>query len=56
VVADHDSDEVPLAEAKILAIWTDTDDRAHRIEPRVAHYLGQEELAAAIQRGLEGRL
>ncbi|WP_460351309.1 caspase, EACC1-associated type [Actinoallomurus acanthiterrae] len=48
-----DGEEV-VAQALIPACWTD--DEAHtRINPQVAHYTGQAELAAAIETGLHRR-
>jgi von Willebrand factor type A C-terminal domain/von Willebrand factor type A domain len=48
------SDEV-LAQGRVLATWTDDTALSTRINPRVAHYSGQAELAAAIQEGLAAR-
>jgi len=45
----------PLAEAKVLAGWTDDVELSTRIDGTVAHYTGQAELASAIQEGLEAR-
>lgn len=42
-------------EGKILAIWTDDTSLSARVNPRVAHYTGQSELAQAIQDGLVAR-
>jgi VWA domain-containing protein len=44
-----------LSQGKVLAIWTDDEALSTKINPRVAHYTGQAELAAAIQEGLEAR-
>jgi hypothetical protein len=44
-----------LGEKEVLAIWTDDEALSTRINQRVAHYTGQEELAEAIQEGLEAR-
>jgi hypothetical protein len=44
-----------VSEAKILAIWTDDEVLSTRINPAVAHYSGQAELAEAIQDGLQAR-
>jgi hypothetical protein len=44
-----------LAQALVLATWTDDTALSTRINPRVAHYTGQAELAAAIQEGLAAR-
>ncbi len=47
--------ETKVAEARILAIWTDDESKSTRIDRRVAHYTGQAELASSIQDGLESR-
>lgn len=47
--------EIKVAEARILAIWTDDDAKTTKIDKRVAHYTGQAELAQSIQEGLEAR-
>ncbi|MFA1549439.1 VWA domain-containing protein [Actinomadura chokoriensis] len=44
-----------LATGNILAQWTDDEARSTRINPRVADYTGQAELAAVIQEGLQAR-
>jgi len=44
-----------LASGNILAEWTADEARATEINPRVAHYTGQVELAQAIQDGLAAR-
>ena len=44
-----------LAQGLVRAIWTDDEALSTKINPRVAHYTGQAELAAAIQEGLEAR-
>jgi len=54
VAASPDGPEV-LGEKGVLAIWTDDEALSTRINQRVAHYTGQEELAQAIQEGLEAR-
>jgi hypothetical protein len=36
-------------------VWTDDEQLSTRINPEVAHYTGQAELAEAIQDGLEAR-
>jgi hypothetical protein len=41
--------------ARIFATWTADDVQSSRIDPHVAHYTGQGELAAAIQQGLDLR-
>lgn len=47
--------ENKVAEARILAIWTDDDAKSTKIDRQVAHYTGQAELAQSIQEGLEAR-
>jgi len=44
-----------LAHGLVRAIWTDDEALSTKINPRVAHYTGQAELAVAIQEGLEAR-
>jgi hypothetical protein len=44
-----------LAERLILARWTDDTALSTRINPQVAHYTGQAELAEVIQEGLKAR-
>ncbi|MEU8117435.1 VWA domain-containing protein [Spirillospora sp. NPDC049024] len=43
------------ASANVLAQWTDDEAESTRINPRVAGYTGQAELATAIQEGLQAR-
>jgi len=47
--------ETKIAEARILAIWTDDEAKTTKIDKRVAHYTGQAELAQSIQEGLEAK-
>ncbi len=47
--------ETKIAEAKILATWTEDEAKTAKIDRRVAHYTGQAELAQSIQEGLEAR-
>ncbi|MCY7276382.1 MAG: VWA domain-containing protein [Phormidesmis sp. CAN_BIN44] len=47
--------ETKIAEARILAVWTDDDAKSTKIDRRVAHYTGQAELAQTIQEGLDAR-
>ena len=54
VAASPDGLEV-LGEKKVLATWTGDEALSTRINQHVAHYTGQEELAQAIQEGLEAR-
>jgi von Willebrand factor type A C-terminal domain/von Willebrand factor type A domain len=44
-----------LNKGLLLAKWTDDEALSTKINPRVAHYTGQAELASAIQDGLEAR-
>jgi von Willebrand factor type A C-terminal domain len=44
-----------LAQGLVRAIWTDDEALSTRISRHIAHYTGQEELAEAIQEGLEAR-
>src|SRR3984957_7924180 len=44
-----------LGQGLVRAIWTDDEALSTKINPRVAHYTGQAELAEAIQDGLEAR-
>lgn len=47
--------ESKLAEARIRAVWTGDAAMSTKINPMVAHYTGQVELAQSIQAGLEAR-
>jgi len=47
--------ENKVADARILAVWTDDESKSTRIDRRVAHYTGQAELAQSIHEGLEAR-
>jgi len=49
------SGDVALSQSLVRAIWTDDTALSTRINPRVAHYTGQAELADAIQEGLAAR-
>ena len=53
LVATSSSGEQVLGRGLIRATWTADEALSTRINPRVAHYTGQAELAAAIQEGLE---
>jgi von Willebrand factor type A C-terminal domain/von Willebrand factor type A domain len=55
LVAESPSGAEVLGQGKVLARWTDDEALSTKINPRVAHYTGQAELAAAIQEGLEAR-
>src|SRR5205085_11229608 len=45
----------PVSRALIRAVWTQDEQLTTRINPEVAHFTGQAELAGAIQDGLEAR-
>ncbi len=47
--------ENKIAEARILAVWTDDDAKSTKINRVVAHYTGQAELAQSIQDGMDAR-
>jgi serine/threonine protein phosphatase PrpC len=55
LVADSPSGPEVLGQGLVRAIWTDDEALSTKINPRVAHYTGQAELAAVIQDGLEAR-
>ncbi len=42
-----------VAEARVLAVWTEDDALSTQLNPEVAHVIGQADLANAIQYGLE---
>jgi len=44
-----------MTQGRVLAMWTDDTALSTRINPRVASYTGQAELASAIQEGLAAR-
>ena len=44
-----------VSESLVKAVWTDDVAMSTRINPHVAHYTGQVELAAALADGLEAR-
>ena len=44
-----------LGQGLVRAVWTDDEALSTRINPHVAHYTGQAELAQVIQDGLEAR-
>ncbi|MFB9839990.1 vWA domain-containing protein [Actinoallomurus acaciae] len=48
-------EEQVLATGNVLAEWTDDEAQSTRINPKVAHFTGQAELAQAIQEGLAAR-
>jgi hypothetical protein len=45
----------PVSQGLVRAVWTDDEALSTRIDPQVAHYTGQAELAQAIQEGLQAR-
>jgi hypothetical protein len=47
--------ENKVAEARILAVWTDDEAKSTKIDHVVAHYTGQADLAQSIQEGLDAR-
>jgi von Willebrand factor type A domain/von Willebrand factor type A C-terminal domain len=49
------SQEEVFAQSRVMAFWTNDHALSTKIHPRVAHYTGQAELAAAIQEGLAAR-
>jgi hypothetical protein len=53
--AGGDAADQTLTERLVLAKWTDDTALSTRINPQVAHYTGQAELASAIQEGLAAR-
>jgi hypothetical protein len=55
LVAGSGRDAEQPATGNVLAEWTDDEALSTQINPRVAHYTGQQELAAAIQEGLQAR-
>ena len=55
LVAASPSGTEVLGQGLVRAIWTDDEALSTKINPRVAHYTGQAELAEAIQDGLEAR-
>ena len=55
LVSGSASDETLLGQGLVRAVWTDDEALSTKINPRVAHYTGQAELASAIQDGLEAR-
>jgi len=54
LIAPGDPPEV-LASGNVLAEWTDEESLYTQIDPQVAHYTGQQELAEAIQAGLRAK-
>jgi len=55
IVYSENGQDVKAAGPPIVATWTEDEALSARINEQVAHYTGQEELANAIQTGLEAR-
>jgi uncharacterized protein YegL len=55
VVYIQDGAEVVSEGQRIVASWTSDEALSTRIDPNVAHYTGQEELASAIREGLDAK-
>ncbi|MEZ0065775.1 hypothetical protein ABIA32_001775 [Streptacidiphilus sp. MAP12-20] len=53
VVPQPDGTSEVLSQGLVKAVWTDDLNASTKINPQVAHYTGQAELAGAIQEGLE---
>lgn len=55
LVTSESGTETKLAEGMVLAVWTEDEAQSAVIDPTVAHYTGQAELADSIRLGLEAR-
>jgi hypothetical protein len=55
LVTSESGAEAKLAEGMVLAAWTEDEAQSAVIDPAVAHYTGQAELADSIRLGLEAR-
>jgi hypothetical protein len=55
IIRRSDGSADATAHGLIRAVWTDDTEAVTSINPQVAHYTGQEELASAIQQGLDAR-
>ena len=55
VIALQNGAEVVTEGQRIIATWTTDEALSTRLDPNVAHYTGQEELADAIREGLEAK-
>ncbi|WP_433803237.1 VWA domain-containing protein [Actinomycetospora sp. CA-084318] len=53
--ADPGAPGAPAAETRVPVTWTGDPALATRLNPRVAHYTGQAELAEAVREGLDAR-
>jgi len=54
IYIENDS-EILIDGQRIIATWTDDESLTAKINPQVAHYTGQEELANSIREGLEAK-
>jgi uncharacterized protein YegL len=55
LVYGRDASETRVAGGNVVVDWTSDDQLSARIDDHVAHYTGQQELASAIEEGLEAR-
>jgi uncharacterized protein YegL len=55
IVYTQDGTEIVSEGQRIVATWTSDEALSTRIDPNVAHYTGQEELANAIREGLDAK-
>lgn len=55
VLWDEGAGEMKAAGSPIVATWSEDSDVTARLNPEVAHYTGQAEIAASIRDGLEAR-
>jgi hypothetical protein len=55
ILTNLNSQETKLAEAQVLAEWTDDEARSTLINNQVAHYTGQAQLAQSIQEGIQAQ-
>ncbi|MGE9692297.1 MULTISPECIES: vWA domain-containing protein [unclassified Streptomyces] len=55
VVPETDGSATRLGHGLVRAVWTDDIAASTRLNPQVAHYTGQAELAGAVREGLEAR-
>ncbi|MYT71334.1 MULTISPECIES: VWA domain-containing protein [unclassified Streptomyces] len=55
IVPQPDGSAQTLSQGLVRAVWTDDMTASTSINPQVAHYTGQAELAQAIQQGLDAR-
>jgi hypothetical protein len=55
VLPQPDGSSQPMAQGLVRAVWTDDMAASTQLNPQVAHYTGQAELAQVIQQGLDAR-